>query len=62
MFVSENEMGDEVMSEGKRERDRERETESKVREEELQSYHVNEALLDPVQCGSQSAADKAQTR
>ena len=32
------------------------------REGELQSYHVNEALLDPVQCGSQSAADKAQTR
>ncbi len=32
------------------------------RGKEVQSYHINETLLDPVQCGSQSAADKAQTR
>lgn len=41
---------------------RESETECRGTERELQSYHVNEALLDTVQCGSQSAADKAQTR
>lgn len=69
MFVSENETGDEVTSDGKREeRGGEREGErakDKVRhgvQEEFESYHVNEALLDPVQCGSQSAADEAQTR
>lgn len=27
-----------------------------------QPYRANETLLDPVQCGPQSAADKAQTR
>lgn len=37
------------------------ETESRREERELQSYHVYETLLDPVQCGPQSAADKAQT-
>lgn len=56
MFVSENETGNEVTRDGKRES----ETESRGREKELPSYHVNEALLDPVQCGSQSAADKTQ--
>ena len=45
-----------------KEREREGRQMRRERETEVQSYHVNETLLDPVQRGSQSAADKAQTR
>lgn len=41
--------------------DEKSETDCRRGVKELQSYHVNETLLDPVQCGPQSAADKAQT-